>query len=143
MFTTLGPDTLHELRQSWATVDSYPHVNMFYDMHDVGEAMTESGLSGMVLDTDRMILTYTTAMALMKDLKVLGARNVNRDRRRGLTGKQAISQVQKAYEAFRQNDILPATYEVVYGHAWGSQKPQQQAEDGSIRIPISQIQRKT
>lgn len=142
MFSTLGPDTLHELRKSWAQVDDYPHVNMFYDMHDVGEAMTEAALTGMVLDADHYILTYSTAMALMKDLKVLGARNVNRGRRRGLTGKQALEKVQQAYEAFRQDNVLPATYEVVFGHAWGGKKAQTMSEDGSINIPISQIIRK-
>jgi len=139
MFTTLGPDTLHELRQAWASVDDYPHVNMFYDMHDVGEAMMESGLAEPVLDTDRYTLTYETAMALMKDLKVLGARNVNTGRRKGLTGKQALKQVADAYESFRYDGILPATYEVVYGHAWGGQIKQ---DDGEVRIPVSQIQRR-
>jgi malonyl-CoA O-methyltransferase len=142
MFSTLGPDTLYELRRSWAQVDDYPHVNMFYDMHDVGEAMTEAALTGMVLDADHYILTYSTAMALMKDLKVLGARNVNRGRRRGLTGKEALEKVQQAYEAFRQDNVLPATYEVVFGHAWGGKKAQTMSEDGSINIPISQIIRK-
>ncbi|MBE0440082.1 MAG: malonyl-ACP O-methyltransferase BioC [Gammaproteobacteria bacterium] len=142
MFTTLGPDTLHELRKSWAKVDNYPHVNMFYDMHDVGEAMTEARLTGMVLDTDRFILTYNDAMSLMKDLKLLGAHNINRDRRRGLTGKQALAKVISAYEHFRQNNLLPATYEVVFGHAWGSIPAQQTSEDGSVKIPISQIKRK-
>lgn len=142
MFTTLGPDTLHELRTSWAQVDDYPHVNMFYDMHDVGEAMTEAALTGMVLDTDHYVLTYDTAMALMKDLKILGARNVNRKRRRGLTGKLAIEKVQRAYESFRQDNVLPATYEVVFGHAWGGIKAQKVSEDGSVNIPISQLIRK-
>ncbi|MFT7414524.1 MAG: malonyl-CoA O-methyltransferase [Methylophagaceae bacterium] len=141
MFTTLGPDTLRELRQSWAEVDNYPHVNMFYDMHDVGEAMMAAGLAGPVLDTDRYTLTYDSAMALMKDLKVLGARNVNSGRRRGLTGKDTIKQVADAYELFRRDDLLPATYEVVYGHAWGGQLKQQNL-DGEIRIPVDQIQRR-
>ena len=139
MFTTLGPDTLSELRQAWATVDDYPHVNLFYDMHDVGEAMMEASLAEPVLDTDRYTLTYQSAMALMKDLKVLGARNVNSGRRRGLTGKQTIKQVADGYEPFRHNGLLPASYEVVYGHAWGGQIKQQQHE-GEIRIPVSQIQ---
>lgn len=139
MFTTLGPDTLHELRKSWADVDDYPHVNMFYDMHDVGEAMMEAGLAEPVLDTDRYTLTYDSAMALMKDLKVLGARNVNAGRRRGLTGKQTIQQVIDAYEQFRRDDFLPATYEVVYGHAWGGHVKQQNV-DGEIRISVDQIQ---
>ncbi|NQZ53374.1 MAG: malonyl-ACP O-methyltransferase BioC [Piscirickettsiaceae bacterium] len=143
MFTSLGPDTLHELRQSWATVDDYPHVNMFYDMHDIGEAMIAVGLAEPVLDTDRYILTYDNAMALMKDLKILGARNVNAGRRRGLTGKQTIQAVSDAYEKFRVNSLLPATYEVVYGHAWGGKPKTQQVDpDGTIHIPISQIQRR-
>lgn len=138
MFTTLGPDTLRELRQAWAEVDDYPHVNMFYDMHDVGEAMMAAGLAEPVLDTDRYTLTYDSAMALMKDLKVLGARNVNSGRRRGLTGKNTIKQVADAYEPFRRDGVLPATYEVVYGHAWGGQLKQQKI-DGEVRIPVNQI----
>jgi malonyl-CoA O-methyltransferase len=138
MFTTLGPDTLRELRQAWAEVDDYPHVNMFYDMHDVGEAMMAAGLAEPVLDTDRYTLTYDSAMALMKDLKVLGARNVNSGRRRGLTGKNTIKQVGEAYELFRRDGVLPATYEVVYGHAWCGQLKQQKI-DGEVRIPLDQI----
>ena len=139
MFTSLGPDTLTELRQSWATVDDYPHVNMFYDMHDIGEAMASSGLAEPVLDTDRYTLTYETALALMTDLKTLGAHNVNTDRRRGLTGKAALQKVAKAYEVFRSDTLLPATYEVIYGHAWGGQVKQYNF-DGEVRISIDQIQ---
>ncbi len=139
MFSTLGPDTLHELRTSWASVDNYPHVNMFYDMHDIGEAMASAGLAEAVLDTDRYTLTYETTMALMTDLKTLGARNVNSDRRRGLTGKQALQKVAQAYEQFRTDKLLPATYEVVYGHAWGGQATPQNVE-GEVYIPINKIQ---
>lgn len=143
MFTTLGPDTLYELRSAWATVDDYPHVNMFYDMHDVGEAMMAAGLAEPVLDTDRYSLTYDSTLSLMKDLKVLGAHNVNAGRRRGLTGKQAFKQVADAYEQFRLENLLPATYEVVYGHAWGGNiKTQQVDNDGSVSIPVSQIKRR-
>lgn len=141
MFTSLGPDTLRELRQSWANVDDYPHVNMFYDMHDIGEAMMEAGLAEPVLDTDYYTLTYETSMALMKDLKVLGASNVNTNRRRGLTGKQALKTVAESYEQFRDNGLLPATYEVVYGHAWGGQEKQNNL-DGEVRISVDQIQRR-
>lgn len=141
MFTTLGPDTLYELRRAWAEVDDYPHVNIFYDMHDVGEAMMAAGLAEPVLDTDRYTLTYHSAMALMNDLKVLGARNVNSGRRRGLTSKNIMQQVADAYEQFRRDALLPATYEVVYGHAWGGQIKQQKS-GGEIRIPIDQIQRR-
>lgn len=139
MFTSLGPDTLTELRQAWASVDDYPHVNMFYDMHDVGEAMMEAGLAEPVLDTDHYTLTYETSMALMKDLKVLGASNVNSERRRGLTAKKAFKTVAETYEQFRNDGLLPATYEVVYGHAWGGQIKQDNV-DGEVRISVDQIQ---
>lgn len=139
MFTSLGPDTLTELRQAWANVDDYQHVNMFYDIHDVGEAMMQAGLAEPVLDTDYYMLSYETAMALMQDLKVLGAGNVNANRRRGLTGKQALKTVAETYEQFRIDGLLPATYEVVYGHAWGKQLKQQNI-NGEIRIAIDQIQ---
>lgn len=139
MFTSLGPDTLHELRQSWSKVDDYPHVNIFYDMHDLGEAMMEAGLADPVLDTDLYTLNYQTAMALMKDLKILGARNVNSNRKTGLTGKQTLQKVAENYEVFRNKGVLPASYEVVYGHAWGGQLKQQN-DSGEIRIAIDQIQ---
>lgn len=140
MFTTLGPDTLYELREAWASVDDYPHVNVFYDMHDVGEAMLNARLAEPVLDMDRYVLTYPDAMAMMHDLKVLGASNVTRGRRRGLTGKKALNQVTRAYEAFREQGILPASYEVIFGHAWaGMPVSQIQKSDGSVHIPLSEL----
>ena len=144
MFTTLGPDTLLELRQSWAVVDDYQHVNLFFDMHDIGEAMIEAGLSDPVLDIDRYTLTYKNLMGLMHDLKTLGAHNVNSGRRRGLTGRKAFAKLTEAYESFRQQGSLPATYEVVYGHAWCGQlsRNQQVQADGSVAIPVGQIKRK-
>ena len=68
-FSTFGPDTLKELRAAWAEADGYNHVNQFVDMHDVGEALVRAGLVEPVLDVDRIQLTYTDTMALMKDLK--------------------------------------------------------------------------
>lgn len=143
MFTSLGPDTLTELRQAWAAVDDYPHVNVFYDMHDVGDAMTASGLTDCVLDVEPYTLTYKTAMSMMRDLKILGAHNVNQGRRRGLTGKNVMQNVITAYEQFRRDGLLPASYEVVFGHGWKLPQPSQQASaDGSVHIPISEIQRR-
>lgn len=143
MFTSLGPDTLTELRQAWAAVDAYPHVNVFFDMHDVGDAMTASGLADCVLDVEPYTLTYDTAMSMMRDLKILGAHNVNEGRRRGLTGKNVMKNVITAYEQFRRDGLLPASYEVVFGHGWKLQQAgQQHAEDGSVHVSINEIQRR-
>jgi malonyl-CoA O-methyltransferase len=124
-FTTFGPDTLHELRTAWAEADGaqyeheHNHVNHFIDMHDVGDALVRAGLSEPVLDVDRMQLTYPNALALMRDLKAIGAHNVTAGRPRGLVGRARLQRLQDAYEVFRKNGQLPATYEVVYGAAWG------------------------
>ena len=140
MFTSLGPDTLYELREAWASVDNYPHINIFYDMHDVGEAMVNAKLAEPVLDMDRYVLRYDTAKALMKDLKVLGASNVNKGRRRGLTSRLALKQVADHYEKYRDNKMLPASYEVIFGHAWGPIDTSQTTDkDGNVHIPVSQI----
>ncbi|MEW8505955.1 MAG: malonyl-ACP O-methyltransferase BioC [Candidatus Thiodiazotropha sp.] len=139
LFSTFGPDTLSELRASWSKVDGHSHVSPFPDMHDVGDAMVRAGLAEPVVDVDRMRLTYDDVSSLMRDLKTLGAHNVTSDRPRGLTGKGRLQAMCEAYEAFRADDNkLPASYEVVYGHAWA---PRQRQVDGATTIPLDQIGR--
>lgn len=119
IFSTLGPDTLMELKQSWQQVDQDIHVNDFLDMHIVGDHVHGASFDNTVMDRDIITLTYKTMLGLMKDLKAIGAHNMNSNRQRGLLGKTKFSKLQNAYEAFRWDDgQLPATYEVVYGHAW-------------------------
>ena len=118
LFSTLGPDTLHELRYSWEAADNYNHVNAFMDMHDIGDGLMRFQFNDPVMDTENITLTYKTVSTLMKDLKSLGAHNVTSGRPNGLTSKSRIEKMQTAYEKFRRDDLLPATYEVIYGHAW-------------------------
>jgi malonyl-CoA O-methyltransferase len=117
-FSTLGPDTLKELRESFAEVDGHSHVNGFQDLHDIGDALMASGFRDVVVDAERITMTYPDVMSLMRDLKSLGAHNVTSDRHRGLTGKQRMQAMTRAYEARREAGVLPATYEVIYAHAW-------------------------
>ncbi|MBS0579353.1 MAG: malonyl-ACP O-methyltransferase BioC [Proteobacteria bacterium] len=119
-FSTLGPATLAELRSAWAQADGHNHVNHFIDMHDVGAALMRAGLSEPVLDVDRIELSYPHARALMRDLKRIGAHNVTAGRPHGLTGRARLARMEQAYEAFRREGSLPATYEVIYGAGWGS-----------------------
>lgn len=118
MFTTFGPDTLQELRASWSAVDGFTHVNAFPDMHDVGDALLGTRWAEPVMDTERITVTYRELRTLMDDLKHIGAHNVTAGRPRGLTGRQRFEQLARAYETFRRDGVLPASYEVVYGHAW-------------------------
>lgn len=141
LFTTFGPDTLKELRQAWRAVDDDIHVNSFIDMHDIGDAMVRSRLADPVMDTERLTLTYRDGMGIMRDLKAMGAHNVSAGRNHALTGKKKLQGMLAAYEQHRNRDgLLPATYEVVYGHAWGS-KHSPPSQSREIHIPISHIGR--
>ena len=123
MFSTFGPDTLKELRSAWSVVDDFPHVSPFIDMHDIGDSLLQSRFAEPVMDVDQLRLTYATVDQLMRDLKHLGAHNSVRGQSRGLTGKARMQAMRKAYEEFRTQDLLPASYEVVYGHAWAPNLP--------------------
>lgn len=120
VFTTFGPDTLKELRESWRQADGNIHINAFTDMHDIGDALMRAGLDAPVLSIENIVLTYDECLQLMRDLKSIGAHNVNLGRRKTLTGKQRLKKAIQHYESYRANNKLPATYEVIYGHAWKS-----------------------
>lgn len=137
LFSSFGPDTLKELRASWGEVDGLTHVNRFQDMHDVGDAMMHAGLAEPVMDSERLTLTYSKAIDLMRDLKHIGAHNANAGRARGLTGKGRLSALIKAYENYRVDGRLPATYEVIYGHAWKGEAPKR----AGVQIGLESLQR--
>ncbi len=137
-FSTFGPDTLKELRQSWASVDNAQHVNHFWDMHEYGDALLHVGLTNPVMDVERFQFSYQDVHSLMKELKGMGAHNVTAGRPHALMGKGKFKMMLAAYEEYRLADgLFPATYEVIYGHAWGK-KP-----SGTVMIPISEIKRNT
>ena len=141
LFTSFGPDTLLELRASWAAVDRFSHVNRFLDMHDVGDALVRTGLAEPVLDVERSTLTYPDVDGLVRDLKTLGAHNVTAGRPRGLTGPGRWQRMRERYEAFRTEGLLPATYEVVYGHAWvgAPPVPAVTGDPGTVTVPLSKL----
>ncbi len=127
MFSTFGPDTLRELRAATdaASGNQYTSVSRFIDMHDIGDALVRAGFSAPVLDVERFTLTYDDVKSVMRDLKSIGAHNATDGRARGLMGKAYFAKLAQSYEQFRQDGKLPATFEVVYGHAWrGKDKPQ-------------------
>ncbi len=117
IFSTFGPDTLKELRA--ASDNGHTHVSRFIDMHDIGDALTRVGFNAPVLDIEHYTLTYDDVRGVMVDLKSIGANNATQGRGRGLAGKGFLKSLTEQYEQFRMDDgKLPATFEVVYGHAW-------------------------
>ena len=135
MFSTFGPDTLKELRLAANADPSHVHVSRFIDMHDIGDALIRAGFTAPVLDVEHFVLTYDDVMGVMRDLKAIGAHNATDGRSRGLQGKGFLKKLTENYEQFRQDSKLPATFEVVYGHAW-KPEPKLQSENGSIPITV-------
>src|SRR3990167_5810196 len=105
LFSTLGPDTLKELRQAWQQLDHYDHVNLFYDMHDLGDMLVKL----------KFVFPF-------------------------LTGKTVFKKLEKIYPKNKEN-YFPTTFEVLYGHAFGSISLPEDEEKGMTRISIDKIKR--
>lgn len=120
VFTTLGPDSLIELRRAWAEVDPSPHVHPFLDMHDLGDALVGAMLADPVMDRETVTVTYPTVEALLDDLRGVGVGNVQADRTKGMTGPRAWRRFRDALATQAVDGRIPLTYEVVHGLAWGT-----------------------
>jgi len=118
MFSTFGPDTLKELRIAFDGVDGYNHVNRFADMHDIGDMLVAAGFADPVMEMERLTLTYDDVKAVMQDLRDIGAHNATAGRAPGMLGKTRWARIMQNYEALRCEGKLPATFEIIYGHAW-------------------------
>lgn len=136
--STAGPDTLVELRQAWAEVDNSQHINLFLDMHDVGDLMVSSGLADPVMDTERITVTYSSLDALLDELIGLGFINVLFGRRKGLTAKSVRQRLAANYPLNKEGGI-DATLELVVAHGWsGTPK----APLGEYRFNIDQLRKR-
>ncbi|WKD50097.1 malonyl-ACP O-methyltransferase BioC [Microbulbifer spongiae] len=113
LVATLGPGTLAELRNSWARVDTGVHVNRFLPLADWRDAVRHGGLQGEVRREQRL-LYFDSLRRLMQELKGVGAHNINRAARRGMTGRARLQRLGVAYESLRQPRGLPVSYEVIY-----------------------------
>lgn len=142
LFATFGPDTLHELRAAFASVSgekAAPRINRFFDLHDIGDALLRAGFADPVMDQEHLTLTYADFPSLLRDLRGVGVRNALAGRERGLFGPRRLQAVADAYRAeFVEAGRLPATWEIVYGHAWAPDAPAPSALAGRV-IPIRPI----
>jgi malonyl-CoA O-methyltransferase len=135
-FTRFGPDTLKELRGAFAGVDAHTHVSRFVDMHDIGDLLVQAGFADPVMDMECVTLTYADGAAMMRDLRAIGATNATQGRPRGLTGRGRWRRTLAALDAMRRDGRIPATFEVIYGHAWKA-APRRTAEG----LPIVRVER--
>ena len=124
-FATLGPGTLGELRRSWKAVDDCAHIIDFLDMHDIGDAMLQAGFGDVVMDAERITVTWSDVPALLRDLRGLGTGNPMPGRPSGLTTPRKLGALVDAYQGQLPPGRVPATVELVHGHGW---KPEARAE---------------
>lgn len=118
IFTTVGIETFKELRESWDN-ESNPHIHPFWDMHDLGDALIQTGFSDPVIDVENFQLEYNSLESLFKDLKQIGSTNAMHDRSRGLMTPRQWKKLQEHYEKFRTPEgQWPLTYQIIFGHAW-------------------------
>lgn len=105
-FALLGPDTLKELRMAGAPIHS------FLDMHDIGDHLVAAGFSDPVMEMEMLTLTYRSPRAFLADQRHLGVRNA-------LLGQLPWPRWRQVLAAWpRAEGVLPARFEIVYGHAW-------------------------
>jgi malonyl-CoA O-methyltransferase len=146
VFSTLGPDTLQELRQAWRKADDALHVHAFWDMATLGDLAVRAGLEEPVLDVDRIRVSYTELSHAIRDLRACGATNTAAGRRRGLTGRGRWHRFAEALWEERQTggrQRLHLTVELVFGQAFGSRSGGLATGTGEVAIPLSRLARRS
>lgn len=145
LFSTFGPDSLREIRQSWQPSDTYPHVHEFMDMHDMGDLLVQAKFLDPVMEMEYLTFHYDQLENLWRDLKKTGLRNLRQDRMQGLLGRKKYQQFLQQYENCKTSEgFFPATYEIIYGHAWGNVVTADAVlnEKGEVVIPLRSIPRR-
>lgn len=114
LFSTFGSSTFQELKQAWAVVDDYSHVNDFFSMNQIHKSLELAGFTGLQIKNCKERSFYPDVLTLMREIKGIGAHNVTQNRKKNLTTRKQLNHLITAYEKFRVNDFLPATYDVIY-----------------------------
>ena len=141
LVSSFGPDTLHELRSAFASVDAVPHVSAFADIAQWGDALMAAGFRDPVLDRDSVVRHYPDLATLMRTLRAMGATNALQGRRHSLTGKSRMQRAAVAYAAASGDGPLPATWETITAMAWGppAGAPIRDGGDEIARFPADRI----
>ena len=142
LFSSVGPDTLTELRESWAAVDKCEHVNSQLDMHDIGDILLHTGFSDPVMDMEILNMYYPDVKTILRDLKSHGS--YCKTSEKYLTGKTKFNAMLQHYERYKQVAGYPVSIEAIYGHAWKPKpRPTSYAdEQGVVSVSIDQIGRR-
>jgi SAM-dependent methyltransferase len=129
-----GGDTLTELRQAFAIAEAEvehgisPRVVPFADLRDIGSLLQRAGFALPVTDVDRITARYASPLALMHDLRRMGATNPLIERSRHPLRRATLERITEVYrERFADSDgRIRATFEIVWLSGWAPHESQQQ-----------------
>lgn len=142
MFSTLGPDTLWELREAWAVVDECAPLPELSDMHDIGDALLAAGLRDPVMDVDRLRRGYADPAALMRAIEAVDAADTGAEVSPGQAPAGTLERLHAAWPACDDSGGVLASWELVFGHAWGARTPRAGSGDArEYHVPIESIGR--
>lgn len=112
IFSTFGSQTLCELKNAWAKVDGYAHVNEFYTLKQLQILLEKADFVDIEISNSNYVSRYTSVLGLMHELKHIGAHNVNTQRSKTLTSKKTLKTMMAHYPIEASGDII-ATFEVI------------------------------
>ncbi|MDF1796438.1 MAG: methyltransferase domain-containing protein [Coxiellaceae bacterium] len=140
MFTTIGPDTLQELRLACHQSGLGERVMPFMDMHDIGDLLMHNGFSDPVMDREELQLQYRSIKTLCRDVHRLAVSQVADQVSTGLVTPRQWSSLIESYPTDHP-EIYPCTIELLQGHAWKSEAVAgyRMDQQGEVAIPISKI----
>jgi malonyl-CoA O-methyltransferase len=141
IFATLGRDSFRELSKAWEAADEFTHVPDYVDMHDLGDALIQSGFAEPVMHSEILTITYAELPKLMADLRATGSINATETRNKNLTSRRIWQKMAEAYSAQRNAEgLLPVTLNIVYGIAWcGDPDAQRPSGPDEFEIPLTEI----
>jgi malonyl-CoA O-methyltransferase len=145
LFSTLGPDSLIELRRAWARADDAIHVHAFFDVQMLGDLVVRAGLEEPVLDVDRLRVSYGELSTAIRDLRACGATNTAAGRRRGLTGRGRWQRFAEALWQDRNEGgqgRLSLTIELIFGQAFGARRPAGAGPGSEVVVPVEALGRR-
>ncbi len=115
--STLGPNTFHEIREAFSSIDAYRHTLRFSAPDAIAAALDSAGFTQIELWRERCAIYYPDLKTLLRAVKAIGAQNVGEGGRGGMMGRAAWHKVESAYERFRTAEGLPASYDILFAYA--------------------------
>jgi len=113
--STFGPETLQEVTQAWQKVDSFVHVNHFNTDAFLVNEINNNAFSEVQIEIEPMLTYYQSFEKLARELKSIGARNMNAGQGHGLNGRRKLLRLKQAFEQNFDNKLgIPVTYQVYY-----------------------------